>query len=287
MSETFATLFAAASVLLAYETVRRPTWARAAGLGAAAAVAALSRSELALLVLVLVLPVTLARTPLAIGHAIRLTSVALAGAAVIAAPWIAYNLSRFDEPVLLTTGGGPALAGTNCDVVYSGPLVGFYSGTCVAAPATLSGDESVRDRAYREDGLEYAGDHVGDLPRVAAARVGRMWGVFRPVQAARLARGEGRPVAASLAGWALSWPLFALAVVGAISLQRRGVTLLPLLALIVVVTLDGAAFYGNGRFRSPAEFAIVVLAAAGLVAVVERVRGHGTTSTEAAARITT
>jgi hypothetical protein len=191
----------------------------------------------------------------------------MAGTVVIVSPWIGYNLSRFEDPVFLSTSDGPALAGTNCDPVYSGPLIGFYSATCLPA---FPGDESVQDRLYRSRGFTYLGDHLGQIPRVVAARVGRQWGVFRPVQMARISQFDGRPLSASMFGWAMSWPLIGLGIAGAVWLRQRPVTLVPLLAPIVVVTLNAAALYGNNRFRGPAEASIVVLAAIGVTAVIDR-----------------
>jgi hypothetical protein len=52
-----------------------------------------------------------------------------------------------------------------------------------------------------------------------------------------------------------------LAVVGAVVVRRKGVTLIPLLAPAVIVRVVAAVFYGLVRFRAPAEVSIVVLAA--------------------------
>jgi hypothetical protein len=48
---------------------------------------------------------------------------------------------------------------------------------------------------------------------------------------------------------------------GAVILRRRRTSLLPLLALPVMVTVTAACAYGITRFRAPAEITIVVLAA--------------------------
>ena len=87
---------------------------------------------------------------------------------------------------------------------------------------------------------------------------------------ARIAQFDGRPLTASVVGWALSWPLIGLGIVGALRQRQRQVTLVPLLAPVAVVTLNAAALYGNNRFRSPAEASIVVLAAFGITAIVDR-----------------
>jgi hypothetical protein len=68
-------------------------------------------------------------------------------------------------------------------------------------------------------------------------------------------------VVASVAGLAMFWALVPLAVLGALRLRRAGQPLWPLVALIVIVTFNAAAFYGLTRFRVPAEVPLVVLAA--------------------------
>ena len=61
------------------------------------------------------------------------------------------------------------------------------------------------------------------------------------------------------------------AVAGAVVLRGRGRTVWPLLATVVTVTITAALFYGQVRFRIPAEVALVVLAAVAVDEVVRRV----------------
>jgi hypothetical protein len=82
---------------------------------------------------------------------------------------------------------------------------------------------------------------------------------------------DGRPKWVTLTGWAMLWPLAALAIWGGVLLRRRGVRLLPLIAPLVVVSVTAAAFYGLLRFRAPAEVSLVVLAGAGADALLARV----------------
>ena len=63
--------------------------------------------------------------------------------------------------------------------------------------------------------------------------------------------------------------LVVLACVGGY-LLRRDPALFPLLAMPVLVTLTGVLFWGNPRFRRPAELVIVVLAAVAIDAVIAR-----------------
>jgi len=269
LAETFATLCSAGVVLFTYRLVRERNWKNAAGAGVLCGLAMLSRAELALLLVLLVLPVVLGLRGITRASRLRLAAVAVVVAVIPTVPWLSYNLTRFDKPVYLSNGDGSVLAGANCDQTYSGPLLGYWYGWCTRTPP---GDASVVAAARREKGLDYMRDHLGRLPVVIAARVGRIWGVYQPFQIADFSEGEGRPRWASLAGWAMFWPLAALAFWGAVVMRRRSIPLLPLIAPVVIATLIAAAFYGLPRFRVPAEISLVVLGGAGADALWERVR---------------
>lgn len=271
LAESLTALATAAVILLTYRLMRVPTWPIAAGAGLACAAATLSRGELVLLLPLLVVPAVLFIKGLTVTTKLRLVAVALLAAALVVAPWEAYLLSRYEEPAFISYGEGGVLGGANCSATYSGPFLGFWIGLC----APSRGEPSVAAARNRRRGLDYMRDHLTALPLVATARVGRLWSVYRPFQMADLNEAEGRPKWASLAGWAMFWPLVALAAAGVVVLRRRRVALLPLLVPIVVVTLDAAAFYGLVRFRVPAEVSIVVLAAIGLDALATRRQGVG------------
>jgi hypothetical protein len=161
------------------------------------------------------------------------------------------------------------LRGANCEDTYGGPRLGYWNGTCHPIPR-VPGDLSAQAAETRRVGLEYMTDHVDELPLVMAARVGRVWSVFRPIQMARDNQFEGRPYWVSVAGLVFYFPLALLAVVGAVFLRRRRESLTPLLGPIVITTLTAAAFYGLVRFRAPAEASLVVLAAVALDALIAR-----------------
>jgi hypothetical protein len=82
------------------------------------------------------------------------------------------------------------------------------------------------------------------------------------------------------------YALLPAAIFGAVVLRRRRVTLLPLVALCVTVSIGAALTYGFTRFRAAAEVAIVLLAAVAVDAVLRRrarlrrtnVTGRGETS---------
>jgi hypothetical protein len=99
---------------------------------------------------------------------------------------------------------------------------------------------------------------------VVAARVGRAFDVYRPLQNAQFSTVEGRDLAVNrwgLLGWAIVAPA---AVAGAFVAHRRGVTLLPFAAVVAMVALTAAYAYGVVRFRVPAEVAAVCLAGVAL-----------------------
>jgi hypothetical protein len=270
MSETVTNAVVVATLLLAYRFLARPVVARAAWLGAACGFATLARAELALLVPLLAIPLAFtARAPgRGTGDRWRDAALATAAALVVVAPWVAYNLARFEDPTTISTNDGIALAGSNCDPVYSGGGIGltYLAPPCLDDPPP-PGDQSQVATLYRRRAIDYARDHAGSVPRVVAARVARTWGLYRPGDMISFNEGEGREPWTTRLGMAVYYPLLAAAVVGAVALaRRRGVRFLwPLVVPAVVVTVGAALTYGQTRFRAAAEPSLVVLAAAGAV----------------------
>lgn len=271
LSETFAALFAALAVLATYQVLRRPSWRMTAAVGGATAGAMLCRSELALLAPMLAVAIAwrTAATPMVRRVALGAVSLVVAGLVVL--PWVAYNLSRFEDTVTLSFSAGGTIDGANCDSTYSGDLMGFWNGLCRPVP---EGDGSEIASVHLERGLDYMGDHLDRLPVVVAARLGRLLGVYRTDQVTELAEAEGRPQAASLAGLVVSWVLMVFAVVGVVALVRRKVPILPVLAPTIVVVTSTALTYGSLRFRAPAEPMLVVLGAIGIARLLDRSRSR-------------
>ena len=143
------------------------------------------------------------------------------------------------------------------------------AGGASCIPDRISNDEAVNDRENRDVALRYVGDHTSELPKVVAARVGRVWGVFRPLQTVDL---DGRGVNADRVGLVASYILIPLAIAGPILLRRWREPILPMVALGAMVTITAALFYGALRFRVPADVAIVVCAAVALDAAWRKLR---------------
>jgi 4-amino-4-deoxy-L-arabinose transferase-like glycosyltransferase len=234
----------------------------AAGLGVLIGLAGLARGEGLLLLGFTVVPLALWAPSLA-GWRARVAVVGVAGVAALAvlAPWLAYNASRFEERVLVSGSADSAFAGANCDTTYSGPGLGGWSTDCFARHSNQELEESVYSSRLRADARAYVSDHVADVPKVAVARVGRLWGVFRTGQGVTLDELQNRPRAVSWAALASLAVLAPLAVAGAVRLRRLGRPVVLLAAMPVMVTVVAAGFYGNPRFRVPADLALVVLAA--------------------------
>lgn len=266
MSETLVLLTAALTLLAAYRFAQHPGLAPAATLGFTIAVFALTRAEGVLLLLLLALPLclTLARVPWR--GRLRLVLVVYVVALATMAPWVGYNLTRFHRPVFVTTGLGFTMSTANCGLTYHGELVGYWSYFCPvekpATPATRERDLSDLDVLRRQLAIRYIRTHSSALPSVELARLGRTWGFYRPLQQVRLdSRESGRNVPAAWFGLGLYFAMLAASIWGALVLRRRGITLIPVLALVVLVTIAVVITFGQTRYRAPAEIALVLLTA--------------------------
>jgi 4-amino-4-deoxy-L-arabinose transferase-like glycosyltransferase len=268
MSEALATLL---TLGIAYGSYRVLTGDRslrwAAALGALVALAALARAELGLLGPLLVAPVLLVTRDRGWGRRVLATGVAFL---VLLGPWVAFNMARFEEPTTISTGLGLALRSGNCDTTYYGDKIGWSAVFEPCTPPRRGVEQSVWDAQLRRDALTYMRHEVRRMPVVALARVGRIWNVYRVTQSVELSGGEGRPAWAAWMGAVATWVLVPLAVVGGLALRRRGQRIWPLVVSISVTTLVVLAGLGGLlRYRAPAEPALVLLAAAGLWALVE------------------
>jgi 4-amino-4-deoxy-L-arabinose transferase-like glycosyltransferase len=266
MPEGLYTLVLVLLLVVAVDAWWSPTWWRAGLLGVGVGLAALTRGEGLLLALFVVVPIALWSRAFLDGRS-RFRFLVVGGVATVLtlAPWTLYNLSRFEHPVVVSTAADTTFAGANCDGAYNGDGLGFWDPTCFQG-VTPGIEESQYAVDIRADALDYVRAHVEDLPRVTAARVGRVWEVFRPVDNVTANQLQNRPRGVGWAGLVTFVLIAAAAVVGAWRMRRwpTAPLLLLFLGLPVMVTLTAALFYGNVRFRLPAEVAFVVLAAVGL-----------------------
>ena len=258
-------------ILAAYQFWRTPSLRTSALLGLSVGVATLTRSEGLLLLPGLVLPLAVVlrdRTwAQRAGLAVSTGLVALA----LMAPWMIRNAVTFEEPSppYLATGSGRVLAFGNCDETYSGRFLGYWNIDC--APSEFSGDESEIDTIHREKATAYMEDHLGELPKVALARVGRMWHLYRVDQGVEFDRFFERRVESHARFALLQFYLMVpVALAGIVLLWRRKVTIIPLVAPFVLVTFTAASTFGITRYRVPSEVALCILAGLGAAWVTSR-----------------
>jgi hypothetical protein len=130
---------------------------------------------------------------------------------------------------------------------------------------------------YRHLAYDFIRDNAGSLPRVAGARLGRTWGLYRPWQQTRFDTIELRPLNLSRAGMVSLWVLEVAAGAGVVVLRRRRALLLPLVAPPLALSIASVVIYGTTRFRAAAEPSLVLLAAVAVAALagpVARRRWH-------------
>ena len=253
LAESLYVAFVAASLWLALRFLRTRSIADAAWLGVAVGLGALARGEAVLLVPLLLAPLAWKV------RSLKMAAAMLAGFALVVAPWTIRNLAKFEEPVLISTNSNSVFAGANCEPVYHGELIGLWSFSCYGK--VKDGDESQEALEYRKQGFDYAGDHKGRLPLIAAIRFGRVWDLYRPFQQVQYEFLEGRSRWASRAGLVLYYPTLLLAIAGVVLLRRRRFPVWPFIAFAATVSFVAVTVYGITRFRIAAEPALIVLAA--------------------------
>ena len=200
--------------------------------------------------------------------------VAGATCVLVLAPWTIRNLRTFEEFVPLSTNGNELIVYANCDEVYNGRLIGFWSFDCQERyrnRVRRPGGRRIEEAAFwREVGVDYARDHIGEVPKIVAIRVLRQWELFRPWQTIDFSTIENRDKDSAALGLGMYYVLAAGAIAGTVMLRRRGVPLLPLGAQVISVTLTAAYAYGTVRFRAPVEPVLCILAGVAAVPLLTR-----------------
>ncbi len=277
LAETLVVPLTALVVWAFYRLWHRPSLARAALLGALCALCALTRSELVLLVGFLALPAGLLLRGRSWRTRLRLSAASVIAALCIFAPWWAYTLPRFSHPEFLSDQLGVTLASANCNQTYHGRLLGYWSFNCIKAPTKPGADASAADKALRSTAIHYVEHHLGQVPVVMAARLGRAFGVFVPWQEIDLEWARiGRPRLPATIGLFSYYLIAVTAVGGAVVLRRRRVTLFPVAVILGEVAIVAVAIFGQTRYRTPLDVVLVILAGVALDHLrTERSKGPG------------
>ncbi len=261
-------------VLVGFRYARRPSARTLGAFGLTAAIAAMARTELILLLPLGVIPLVLWTEGLTRRRQLRWAALGLAAGVGALVPWMAFNLARFDRPTTLSSNLGLTLASANCDGTWYGPNIGYWDFSCAEAAGTeaalTGGDPSQVDAAARSEALDYIRAHRSRLPAVLAARVARAAGAWSPRELVAIDVVEGRPVRIAQSGVALWWLVLGLAIVGVAALRRARIPTWPALAPVVAMLIGVLSAFASTRYRASAEPAMVVLAAAGTVSLLDR-----------------
>jgi 4-amino-4-deoxy-L-arabinose transferase-like glycosyltransferase len=261
MSETLYGPLIAGTLLVALHLLDRPSVRTSAAMGALLGLAALTRTEALLFIPLVALPLAWRG---GYGRAPR-TAATLAATLLVLAPWMIRNASTFDRFVPVSTNDATVAAGANCPLTYHGVDTGGWNIECISARTEQ--DESVQAAKWREEGTDYATDHLGRLPVVALVRFLRVWDLWQPRRQVQFAEGRHRRV--EQAGVAMYFLLLPLALAGLLLVRgpwQRWVLASP----FVVVSLTAITGYGVPRLRHAAEIPLVVLAAITVTALLER-----------------
>jgi hypothetical protein len=286
ISESMYVLMIAATLLFAYRLWDSRSWLDAALLGALIGLSALTRPEAVILVPLLGIPYLFSkRDPVKrrFGTFFVIGGLCL----VVILPWWVRNLTQFHDATFLATGNGVVLQVSNCDGTYSGQFLGYWDITCLTkdAPAVtpeekrilegLQGkgvpglaylhavdprDDSQLDTTAREKAFDYIKDHLSRVPVVVAARVGRIWGVFRPRQDVNFdIFFERRGYYPSWTGAYMYYALLPFALYALIVMRKRRVPISPMIAIFAMVTVTVALAMGITRYRVGADVALAIL----------------------------
>ena len=272
LSETLLLPEIAVFLLLVYRFRSAPSLRRCAVLGGMCGIMAMTRSEQILIFPLVVLPVVLGVNWGNWRRAITWIVVAVVVLLLVLMPWTIFNLGRFQRPVLLSNGFGPAVATANCQPAYYGPDIGYGELSCLYP--FYGGDQSISDGEYLHNGLRYAEGHLSRVPLVVFAREGRTFGFWNPFQQTTIdAQWMGTWVGVTRLEMISYWLLLVPAAIGAVALRRRRVLLYPLLAFVVTVVVAVGTGIGDPRYRAAAEVPLVLLAGAGIDNLITRGRG--------------
>jgi 4-amino-4-deoxy-L-arabinose transferase-like glycosyltransferase len=264
-AESIEPLVVAAIILFAYRFWRRPDFPRAIWFGVALAVAMLCRDELALLVAFILVPMCLLARSCSWKRRFALLGVGLLSTGVVVAPWVGYNMARFEKPTFITTVEGSTLASANCPDTFSGTYEGYWSYRCVLDDAEhipKGPDESGQNALFQQMAVKFIERHENRIVPVVMAKIGRALGFFHPLEQIDFdSQLEKRPYHWALLGLGMYYSLLVLSIGGTIVLRRRRVPVYPLWAIGVYIVLSVAAAFGTTRYRLPFDVAITVMGA--------------------------
>lgn len=282
MSETLYLPLALLALLLAHRARYHSGVVTWLALGAVIGLASLARGDALLLVPFVMLPAAFLSRD-ALRHLLPRLALGIVALAVVLAPWVIRNSDAVGQATISTISANGVIAAANCKAVYSGPAIGSWSRPCMHE-STIGARLTEADFAtkLRRQGIDYALDHADRWPVVGAARVGRVWGVWNPSDLTRREAVESRNHRWQWLAWPVSLATLVVGLIGFTVLARQRRPIAVLVGPVAMATFLALAIYGNSRFRTLAEPALLIGTAAALLAfarVVDRRYGSGRVAT--------
>jgi hypothetical protein len=186
---------------------------------------------------------------------------ALVTGIVVVGPWVVAPPHHVRGTVL-GTGFGWVLLDGSCDATFYGDRLGYWDDRCALKDYPPDMEESLVDTRARRLALDYLSEHKSRIPVVMAARVGRVFGVYRPFQNVEFDQFyERRGEATSWAILLTYWALVPFAIGGLVVLRRRRVPIFPFVAVIGATVVTVAMSFGITRYRAGFDVLVPVLAA--------------------------
>ena len=233
--------------------------------------AALSRAELLLLGVVLALISFATRNVLQFAKHLFVAGII---STLTISPWVIHNLGRFEETVLLSNGAQITLAATNCPATYGGQFQAYWQMNCSeSAMAKVrkqnpDADQSEVMSILGRETFDYIKEHKATAAKTAVLRVGRVLGLYRPLQQVNFDHfPEGRSIFVARSAWISYYILLPFVIAGGYMLRRRNRTLPIMLAPVFVALFTCATTFGNTRYRMSAEPTMTACAALAIVAL--------------------
>ena len=274
MTETIYVPIVLAVLLLADVARTARSWWWWVALGIAAGAAALTRQEALLISIVVVVP------------AAALVRVAIDPVADRSARAHGGRGARGGDPVGCsqpaaagdrghsTASPATSLAGSNCDAVYSGPSIGSWDFTCTGSELRTTLPEATWTAQVRTDAIRYARDHAGRLIVVAPAREARVWGIWDPTDLVRRDADETRSERFQYLVWGSGVVTLLAGVAGIVVSVGASGRIAGLVGALTLVATTAVLSYGNPRFRTVAEPALLIGVAVLVVTLARRWRSR-------------
>lgn len=279
MSEPMAVIFVLILILIAMSYWDRKTQDEVSlvttgiALGVIAGLATLTRSELLLTSGLIILIATFSTK--ITQWLKRLLIVALA-CVVTLAPWVGYNLSRFEDPVYLSIGSDITFASAYCDNTYYGETIGYWSFTCqeeaweyANSKVTVANPDQSQLMPYvKEHWRSYVSNNKLRTVQVIPLRLGRALGAYELRQQIRLEQeADGRSKEATVSAWLLYFAMIPLAFAGwrlsTLNFWKKIMLTIPILASLITVAIT----WGNPRYRFSIDVILILLASIGIAQI--------------------